>query len=38
MDLVEMNQILLQKVEELTLHAIAQQEQIEALKARIPAP
>ena len=38
MDLVQMNQILLQKVEELTLHAIAQQEQIEALKARIPAP
>ncbi len=38
MDLVEMNQILLQKVEELTLHAIAQQEQIDALRARIPAP
>jgi hypothetical protein len=38
LDLVEMNQILLQKVEELTLHAIAQQEQIEALNARIPTP
>jgi len=38
MDLVQMNQILLQKVEELTLHAIAQQKQIEELKTRIPAP
>lgn len=38
MDLVQMNQVLLQKVEELTLHAIAQQERINALEARIPAP
>jgi len=38
LDLVQMNQVLLQKVEELTLHAIAQQERINALEARIPAP
>ncbi|WP_440134003.1 hypothetical protein [Chitinophaga sancti] len=34
-DLGEMNKILLQKVEELTLHLIAQQKEIEELKAAI---
>ncbi len=33
-DLVKMNMILLQKVEELTLHAIRQQKEIDELKAR----
>lgn len=35
LDLTQMNFTLLKKVEELTLHAIAQQKQIEAQNARI---
>ena len=34
-DLMEMNVLLLKKVEELTLHTIAQQKEIEALKEKI---
>jgi hypothetical protein len=36
-DLAEMNAVLLRKVEELTLHAIAQQDRIDALEAKIDA-
>ncbi len=36
-DVGEMNAILLRKIEELTLHAIEQQVQIDALKARLDA-
>lgn len=35
MDIAKMNLILLKKVEELTLHAIAQQKEIDALKASV---
>lgn len=35
LDLGEMNRILVEKVEELTLYLIKQQEEIEALKARL---
>lgn len=36
-DLAEMNAVLLRKVEELTLHAIAQQDRVDALEAKIDA-
>jgi hypothetical protein len=35
LELGEMNRLLLEKVEELTLHLIAQQKEIEALKLKI---
>ncbi|MEN9307273.1 MAG: hypothetical protein RL173_1205, partial [Fibrobacterota bacterium] len=35
LDLAQMNLILLKKVEELTLHAIAQQKQIDALTKKV---
>ncbi|MDX2194881.1 MAG: hypothetical protein NW207_00555 [Cytophagales bacterium] len=35
LDLVKMNEILLKKIEELTLHIISQQEQIETIKSKL---